>query len=208
MEGIWLVSYIVLWVLVIVLFILVLLLYRQLGIMYLGSAEGVSRDGLPRGKKAPDFNLTDQYGNAQRLGDYRGRPTVLLFGSPHCSPCRNLLPQLDEWARAHPEVGLVWLNAASPEESLKFASDMSANLPIAPYTPEQKLMDHYRVRVTPFMFLLDENGTIVTKGLLNSKAGMDLYYKEYKDIKSGKKPSQVDEEAAEDVEEQAVVEVG
>ncbi len=41
MEGIWLVSYIVLWLLVVVLFLLVLLLYRQLGIMYLGSAAGV-----------------------------------------------------------------------------------------------------------------------------------------------------------------------
>src|SRR5438445_12199789 len=92
MEGIWLVSYIVLWLLVLVLILLVILLYRQLGIMYLGSAEGVSRDGLAPGAKAPDFNLTDQYGNAQRLSDYRGRPTVVLFGSPHCSPCRILLP--------------------------------------------------------------------------------------------------------------------
>src|SRR6266705_6289542 len=88
MEGIWLISYIVLWALVVVLILLVILLYRQLGIMYLGSAEGVSRDGLAPGAKAPDFSLKDQYGNPQRLSDYRGRPTVLLFGSPHCSPCR------------------------------------------------------------------------------------------------------------------------
>src|SRR5438128_2483302 len=97
MEGIWLISYIALWALVLVLAMLVLLLYRQLGIMYLGSAEGVSRDGLAPGTKAPDFSLTDQYDNAQRLANYRGRAAVLLFGSPHCSPCRILLPQLHEW---------------------------------------------------------------------------------------------------------------
>jgi len=123
METPWLISYIVLWLIVLTLSVLVLLLYRQLGIMYLGSAEGVSRDGLEKGTTAPDFNLTDQYGNAQRLSAYRGRPVVLLFGSPHCSPCRTLMPQLHDWARSHPDVGVVWLNAASEEESLKFVSD-------------------------------------------------------------------------------------
>src|SRR5690348_14597750 len=185
MEGIWLFSYIVLWLLVLGLGLLVLLLYRQLGIMYLGSAEGVSRDGLERGKSAPDFSLTDQYGNPQRLANFRGKPSVLLFGSPHCSPCRILLPQMNEWAKAHPEVGVVWLNAASPEESLKFVSDTGAEIPVAPYAPQDNLMDKYRVRVTPFMFFVDENGVIRAKGLVNTKAGVDLYYKEYKDFKAG-----------------------
>lgn len=197
MEGIWLVSYIVLWLLVLVLIALVILLYRQLGIMYLGSAEGVSRDGLDRGAKAPDFSLTDQYGNLQRLADYRGKPSVLVFGSPHCSPCRILLPQLHDWARSHSEVGVLWLNAASPEESLKFVSDTGASLPIAPYSPEENLMDRYRVRVTPFMFLLDENGIVRAKGLVNTKGGLDLYYKEYKDFKSGKRPGQDQEQEQE-----------
>src|SRR5438874_3329828 len=187
MEGIWLVSYIVLWLLVLTLIALVILLYRQLGIMYLGSAEGVSRDGLAAGAKAPDFSLKDQYDNPQRLSDYRGRPTVLVFGSPHCSPCRILLPQLHEWAKAHSDVGVLWLNAASPEESLKFVSDTGASIPIAPYTPQENLMDKYRVRVTPFMFLLDEDGIVRAKGLVNTKAGLDLYYKEYKEFKTGKK---------------------
>jgi methylamine dehydrogenase accessory protein MauD len=187
MEGVWLVSYIVLWLLVLGMGVLILLLYRQLGIMYLGSAEGVSRDGLNKGTQAPDFSLTDQYGNLQRLINYRGRPTLLLFGSPHCSPCRTLLPQLHDWASAHPDVGVIWLNAASPEESLKFVSDTGATIPVAPYPPEGNLLDTYKVRVTPFSFLLDENGVIRAKGLVNTKAGLDLYYKE---LKTGKQQEQ------------------
>jgi methylamine dehydrogenase accessory protein MauD len=189
MEGVWLVSYIVLWILVLAMGVLILLLYRQLGIMYLGSAEGVSRDGLAKGTQAPDFSVTDQYGHLQRLINYRGRPTLLLFGSPHCSPCRTLLPQLHDWAAAHPDVGVLWLNAASPEESLKFVSDTGATIPVAPYPPEgnSNLLDTYRVRVTPFSFLLDENGVIRAKGLVNTKAGLDLYYKE---LKTGKQQEQ------------------
>jgi hypothetical protein len=112
---------------------------------------------------------------------------------------------LNEWARAHPEVGVVWLNAASPEESLKFVSDTGAEIPIAPYSPEDNLMDKYRVRVTPFMFFLDENGVIRAKGLVNTKAGVDLYYKEYKDFKAGKKPVQPTMEPGEQDQEQPVV---
>lgn len=185
METPWLISYIVLWLFVLTLSVLVVLLYRQLGIMYLGSAEGVSRDGLDKGATAPDFNLTDQYGNAQRLSAYRGQPVLLLFGSPHCSPCRTLMPQLHEWSRAHQDVGVVWLNAASEEESLKMVSELGATIPVAPYTPESKLMDRYKVRVTPFMFLLDESGVVRAKGLANSKNGLDLYYKELKNPSKG-----------------------
>jgi len=204
METPWLISYIVLWLIVLTLGILVLLLYRQLGIMYLGSAEGVSRDGLEKGTTAPDFNLTDQYGNAQRLSAYRGRPVVLLFGSPHCSPCRTLMPQLHDWARSHPDVGVVWLNAASEDESLKFVSDLGATLPVAPYTPESKLMDRYKVRVTPFMFLLDERGIVRAKGLANTKSGLDLYYKELRSGGAGSDQGQDQDHEHEHEHEQSI----
>ena len=202
MEGVWLISYVVLWLLVLTLGVLVFLLYRQLGIMYLGSAEGVSRDGLARGATAPDFQLTDQYGNTQQLSGYKGKPVVLLFGSPHCNPCRTLLPQLHDWSKAHPEVAVLWLNATTEEESLKFVSDTGATLPVLPHPPEKNLMDRYRVRVTPFMFLLDEGGVVRAKGLVNTKSGLDLYYRE---LRGG--PAVI-EEGEPEVQEESEVEVG
>jgi len=183
MEGIWLISYIVLWLFVIALGVLVLLLYRQLGIMYLGTAEGVSRDGLARGARAPEFNLTDQYGQPQRLSSYKGTPVLLLFGSPHCSPCRILLPQLHDWAKQHNDIKVIWLNSASPEESRRFVDETGATLPVAPYSPDDNLLDKYKVRVTPFLFIVDGNGVIRAKGLVNSKGGLDMYYRE---LKTGK----------------------
>ena len=83
MEGIWLVSFIALWIIVILEGVLIVLLYRQLGVLYLGSASGVSRDGLAVGSPAPDFQLPDADGQTRRLSDYRGRNVLLLFGSPN-----------------------------------------------------------------------------------------------------------------------------
>ncbi|HEX8229097.1 MAG TPA: TlpA disulfide reductase family protein [Chloroflexia bacterium] len=178
MEGIWLVSYIVLWLVVLVLLVLVILLYRQLGIMYLGSAEGVSRDGLDIGTQVPDFSLTDQYGNLQRPADYRGRPLLLLFGSPTCGPCKVLLPELHAWAAEHVEVGVIWLNLASHQENLRYATEMGATLPMSAHTPKDGVVERYKVRVTPFLFFLDEQGIVRAKGLANTRGALDMYYKQ------------------------------
>ena len=202
MEGIWLVSYIVLWILVIGLGVLVLLLYRQLGIMYLGTAEGVSRDGLERGTRAPDFKVTDQYGTEQRLSNYKGKPVALVFGSPNCGPCRTLIPELHDWARRHPDVVVLWLNSATPGDSLRFVSETGATLPVAPYSTEDNLLDTYKVRVTPFMFMLDEGGVIRAKGLVNNKGGLDIYYRE---LKTGKWDTPLPGEEEDIEQEDAVV---
>ncbi|MDQ3928734.1 MAG: TlpA family protein disulfide reductase [Chloroflexota bacterium] len=191
MEGIWLVSYIVLWLVVLVLLVLVILLYRQLGIMYLGSAEGVSRDGLDLGAQAPDFALTDQYGNLQRPADYRGRPLLLLFGSPNCGPCKVLLPELHAWASDHPHVGVLWLNLASREENLRYAKEMGATLPMPAHTPADGVVEHFKVRVTPFLFFLDEQGIVRAKGLANSREALDLYYNRLRSSREGLAVQQV-----------------
>jgi thiol-disulfide isomerase/thioredoxin len=154
MEGIWLVSYIVLWLVVLVLLVLVILLYRQLGIMY----------------------LTDQYGNLQRPADYRGRPLLIVFGSPTCGPCKVLLPELHAWANDHPEVGVLWLNAASAQENLRYAAENGASLPMSAHTPADGVVENFKVRVTPFLFFLDEQGVIRAKGLANTRDAVDLYY--------------------------------
>ena len=40
----------------------------------------------------PDFQLPDLSGQVHRRRAYRGRPVLLLFGSPQCVPCRRWLP--------------------------------------------------------------------------------------------------------------------
>jgi methylamine dehydrogenase accessory protein MauD len=174
MEGIWLVSFIVLWLVVIVEGVLIVLLYRQLGIMYLGSASGVSRDGLPVGATAPDFQLEDSEGRAQRLSNYRGRNVLLLFGSTHCEPCRRLLPGLQEFA-AGPgrDFDVLWLNEGTPEETLQFQSETGARLPMLSY--KDGINDSYKVRVTPFLFMVDAAGVIKAKGLVNTKSQLEWY---------------------------------
>jgi methylamine dehydrogenase accessory protein MauD len=174
MEGIWLVSFIVLWIIVLVQGVLIFLLYRQLGILYLGSASGVSRDGLAVGSKAPDFQLPDSTGRVQSLAQYRGRPVVLVFGSAHCDPCRRLLPGLQDWADGPGrDFQVIWLNQASDAESRSFQAETGSTLPMLSY--QTGVNDDYRVRVTPFLFMIDRAGTIRAKGLVNTRQQLEWY---------------------------------
>ncbi len=181
MEGIWLISFIVLWLIVIGEGLLILLLYRQLGILYLGSASGVSRDGLAVGTTAPDFALPDTAGRMLSLSALRGRNVLLLFGSPHCDPCRRLLPGLQDFAAgAGRDFEVLWLNQATPEESAQFQAETGVTLPVLSY--REGLNDNYRVRVTPFLFMIDAAGVIKAKGLVNTKHQLEWY----RDIFDGK----------------------
>ena len=43
---------------------------------------------------APDFTLTDQYGNTHSLSDYKGKIIFLNFWATWCPPCRAEMPDI------------------------------------------------------------------------------------------------------------------
>ena len=61
------------------------------------------RDGPAIGDQAPEFELADLDGNCVRLGDLRGRPVVLEFGSYTCPIFSDRVPSMEQIAREHPQ---------------------------------------------------------------------------------------------------------
>ena len=99
---------------------------------------------------------------------------LLLFGSAHCDPCRRLLPGLEEFvAGLGREFSVLWLNQASAEETLQFQSETGATIPMLSY--RGGVNDAYKVRVTPFLFMIDPAGVIRAKGLVNTKQQLEWY---------------------------------
>ncbi len=174
MSGIWLVSYLALWAVVLFQGVVIFLLLRQLGVMYLGTAQGVARDGLSVGERAPDFTLPDLEGRTVSLADFRGHPLLLVFGSPTCVPCQRLIPDLNVFAHERPdELRVLFLSRGEVEEVRRFASDHDVQVPVATF-PDDALADQYRARVSPFAFLIDGEGVIRAKGLTNNREHLEL----------------------------------
>jgi AhpC/TSA family len=158
------VSYGVLWVLVIVLSILLLLVYRHFGMMALGTIQGVQRDGIPVGDSAPDITATRPSGREVVLRPGTSGPSLVVFASPDCEPCAIVLPYLNNFVgrKSAPEVLTVVPGPAATAERMSedyrlvyecFAEDGSG------------AFDAYRVRVTPFAFVVGADGRVLAKGL-------------------------------------------
>lgn len=174
MSGAWLASYVALWAVVLLQGFVIFVLLRQLGVIYLGTAQGVARDGLPVGQRAPDFTATDLEGQAVSLADFRGLPLLLIFGSPNCAPCRQLIPDLNLLARERrEEMRALFLSRGEVEQSRRFASELDVQVPVATH-PDDDLPDKYKARVTPFAFLIDGEGVIQAKGLANNREHLEM----------------------------------
>ena len=174
MSGPWLASYIVLWGVVLFQGVAIFVLLRQLGIMYLGTAQGVARDGLAPGSKAPDFIVEGIDGRPLSLAGYRGRSLLLVFGSPTCGPCRALIPDLHQFAAERAaEIDVLFLSHGTTDDARRLAQELEIHVPVASH-PDESLAEKYKARVTPFAFLIDGEGVVRAKGLANNHAHLEM----------------------------------
>ena len=177
MSAIWIISTVILWVFVLALAFLVFVLYRQVGLMYLGRAAAVSRDGIPEGTEAPDFAAPDIDGQMHRLRTYRGSRVLLVFGSPHCRPCQQLILDLNAYAEANSgKVRTFFLSGAPQEDNTRFASLFDIRVPLLTIPEDESLQSRYLARVTPFAFALDEEGKVMGKGLVNTRIHLEVLF--------------------------------
>ena len=174
MSGIWLISYIALWGLVLFQGVVIFVLLRQLGIMYLGTAQGVAGDGLAVGSKAPGFSAEGLDGQPVSLNVAQGLQLLLVFGSSNCAPCRTLIPDLNKFADERREtLRVLFLCRGSTDEARRFASELELRVPIASH-PDESLPEMYKARVTPFAFLIDGDLVIKAKGLANNHEHLNM----------------------------------
>jgi peroxiredoxin len=121
---------------------------------------------LKVGQRAPDFKLPSAGGGELSLGDFAGRPLLLVFTQSGCGPCHDIVPQLD---RIHHrgEVQVLVVNNGEGEEALQWALETKARFPVAGQT-QFAVAKRYEVFATPFAFLIDGQGVISSKGIATS----------------------------------------
>ena len=172
MSGLWLISYIALWVLVILLTTVVLGLVRQLGLIYLrlGPEQNVlaTKEGLELGSPAPDFRATDiVHGKEITLPDLKGRQSVLVFVSSSCSPCLELMPHIAAAQRSWDgKVNIVLFSQGSAQANLDLANDHKLKTLVLS-DPTGTISTAYKVRATPFAYRLDKDGLVRRRGIVN-----------------------------------------
>jgi len=173
-----LVSNLVLWVLVIVLALIVLALARQVGILHervapAGALQPV--EGPKVGELTEAMQLEDLEGGSVTVGGENadGLATFVLFISPTCPVCRSLVPTAKSLARKEASrMRLVFASDGdSREQHVAYARDLA--LDDYPYVLSQALGMTYQVSKLPFALLIGADGTLQSKGLVNTREHLE-----------------------------------
>jgi methylamine dehydrogenase accessory protein MauD len=171
-QGWWAASYVVLWVLVIFLCFVVVALARQIGTLHLrlgprGALE-MDDEGPPLGESLAPVAARDLAGRDVVVGG-PGRPQLLLFVSPGCRMCEEVLPSLPVIARDGAMSPYV-LTDSDPEEARLAFGERRLK---APVVPSLEAAQAYAVPGTPYVIATDGSGVVVGKGTVNTLEQME-----------------------------------
>jgi methylamine dehydrogenase accessory protein MauD len=169
---------IVLFVMVLGLSIAVFALSRQVGILFerVAPMGALIIDAGPKvGAASPIFDVPTLNGGRLKLGGASERSTLLFFLSPTCPVCKKLLPVLRSMRPAEAQ----WLDVvlASDGDSATHERFAQANsLQTFPYVLSTELGVSFRVSRLPFAVLLDEQGIVRAKGLINNREQLESLF--------------------------------
>lgn len=174
------VSNVALWLIVVALSVVVVVLVRQIGVLHERVAPAgalVTGSGPMVGDGAPEFSVEDWTGALRRVGGVSadGKSTLLFFLSPTCPVCKTLLPVLDSVRRAERSwLRIVLASDGSRDEHEAFVREHG--LERYPYVRSTELVLAYRVGKLPHAALVDAQGVLRAKGLVNTREHLESLF--------------------------------
>ena len=174
------VSNALLWVLVGALALVVLALIRQIGVLH----ERISpvgalmlAKGLKVGEQAPAIAVIDLKAQPLVIGEGRtdGLSTLILFVSPTCPVCKSLIPLIKSAQRAERswvEIMLASDGAVDEQRAYVEREDLHGFR----YVVSAPLGISYQVSRRPFAALIDADGVLRARGLINSREHLESLF--------------------------------
>ncbi len=169
------VSVVLLWLAVMALGLMLWALSRQVGVLFERVAPMgalITDAGPPVGAPSPSFALTGLQSEPVTIGGPQALPMLLFFLAPTCPVCKKLIPVLK--ALVHDErrrLGVVLASDGEAPAHLGFVREHG--LQALPYVLSTELGMSFRVSRLPYAVLLDKQGLVAAKGLVNSREQLD-----------------------------------
>lgn len=126
-------------------------------------------EGLAKGERAPDFELTTLAGEAVRLSDYKGKKVILNFWATWCPPCRAEMPDMQKYYDEQADgenVEILAVNLTTVDKGMDkinaFVEEFSLTFPI-PMDTEGEIGDLYQAASIPTSYMIDTEGRVQQK---------------------------------------------
>lgn len=180
MSGVWLASYICLWILVGFLLLATFALARQVGLLLRrlpATGARMTEAGPDVGDQIPALNVEDLDGRLLSLRSNDRRRTLLAFVSPTCDVCREITPALRALSRTEQRnVQVIVISLAGGEAiNRRFREDH--HLTSLPFVVAPELREKLRVNSHPYAILADPQGIVRAKGLVNNREHLDSLFR-------------------------------
>ena len=169
------VSVILLWLAVLVLGLLLWALSRQVGVLFERVAPMgalVTDAGPAVGSASPSFALSGLQSESVAIGGTQPLPILVFFLAPTCPVCKKLIPVLKALLRDEGRrLQIVLASDGAALDHLGFVRQYG--LEAMPYVLSTELGMGFRVSRLPYAVLLDTQGVVAAKGLINSREQLD-----------------------------------
>jgi methylamine dehydrogenase accessory protein MauD len=167
------VSQILSWIVILGLGLALLALARQVGVLHMRVAPAgalMNGKGPAIGEAAPVMEATTLDGAALAIGKPTGRKQLLLFVSPQCPLCKDLIPIAKNFARTEK---LDILFVGDDQESEQRAMIARLEMGGLPFVNSSIIGRAYQVDRLPHAALIGEDGKLLSKGLVNSREHLE-----------------------------------
>lgn len=159
---------------VLVLVIAVFALARQIGVLHTRLAPAgalMTTSGPKVGEAAPMLSVPDLKGKPVAIGGANKLPQLILFVSPTCPVCKELVPTARSMAKAE-KLSLVFgSDGGEVQKHTDYVSKMKIDN--YPYIVSLELGMKFEVSKLPYAVLIDEQGVLRSKGLVNSREHLE-----------------------------------
>ena len=172
------ISNVLLWIVVLALGLMVFGLIRQVGVLHerVAPMGALMTDRGPEvGDMAPKISVNDLHGKLVDLGGPHpsGLSRLLLFVSPTCPVCKKLLPIAKSFAGGEKlDVALVGDGDLAEQQQMI----ESHGLQQVTYLNSPQVGMAFQVGKLPYAILIDEEGVIRAKGLVNSREHLESLF--------------------------------
>lgn len=173
------ISNIVLWLGFVAMVLVNLALARQIGVLYERVAPAgalMLNQKLKVGSPAPELAVETLDGRSEKIGGAdRGKSQLLFFLSPDCPICNELTPALKSAARAEADwVELMLVSDGDEQDHAGYVK--RKELAGFPYAVSEIAGKAFGVSKLPYGVLIDEQGTIASMGIINSREHLDSLF--------------------------------
>lgn len=159
-------SHVLLWLIVLLQAVVIVVLVRHVGLLHLRlGAQGAlaTSEGPTVGDEAPLFETVDVTGRHVTSPWQRDKRSLLIFVSPNCGACTDLVPSIRAIRRAEPEMTEILLfSDVGTSENLALAGRTGC-----PVIVDGAIAADYGVEGSPYAIAIDTSGKVRAKGVVN-----------------------------------------